>query len=138
MADRLEFEYIVADWFVPDGDIRPFLPVILRYQEKSIQTLALVDSGADMNVMPLKTGTDLGLSWEQSSNDFELHGLAETLPAKAVAVDLEIGSWPSLKMAFAWSAQDEMPVILGQGNFFEMVDICFLRSQGLMRLELPK
>ena len=138
MTEKLEFEYIVADWYNPDGDIHPFVPVILRHRNRSLQTLALVDSGADMNVIPFHIGMELGLSWERTANDFELHGLAEILAAKAVAVDLEIGSWPTLRMAFAWSRQDETPVILGQWNFFGEVDVCFSRSQGLMTFELPK
>ena len=138
MTEKLEFEYIVADWYNPDGDIHPIIPVILRHRNKFIQTMALVDSGADMNVLPFHIGIELGLSWEGTANDFELHGLAETLAAKAIAVNLEIGSWPTLRMAFAWSMQDETPVILGQLNFFGEVDVCFSRTQGLMTFELPQ
>ncbi|MCY3833293.1 MAG: hypothetical protein OXG85_09765 [Chloroflexi bacterium] len=137
MTDRLEFEYVVAQWYAPDDDPRPFVPVRLSYLDRSIEAWALVDSGADMNVMPYEIGTDLGLSWEGSAHEFELQGLVDRFPARAVAVDLEIESWPSLKMAFAWSTQNETPVILGQWNFFQTVDVCFLRSRWLINLELP-
>ena len=139
MPERLEFEYILGDWYFPDEDRRPLVPVKLSYQDNVVQQWALLDSGADMNVMPFQIGLDLGLSWVPSIQDFSLLGWAgRQLPAKAIAVELQIGSWPSLKMAFAWSTFAETPLILGQWNFFQMVDICFLRSQGLISLELAE
>ncbi|MCY4064116.1 MAG: hypothetical protein OXG53_17225 [Chloroflexi bacterium] len=74
-------------------------------------------------MMPFAIGLELGLSWERSAQEFELLSLAGSSPAKAVEVDLEIALWPRLKMAFAWSTAIESVVILGQWNFFEMVDV---------------
>jgi len=137
MTDRLEFEYVVADRYLPDGDPRPLLPVTLHSRHNSVDTWGLLDIGADMNMMPFAIGMELGLSWERLAQEFELLSLAGSSPAKAVAVDLAIRPWPRLKMAFAWSTAIESVVILGQWNFFEMVDVCFSRRQGKTRLELP-
>jgi hypothetical protein len=136
MIDPLEFEYIVAEWYLLDSDPRPIIPLQLRYMNSLVDTWALIDSGADMSFLPLHIGEELGLSWERSTQDFQLLSLAGSSPAKAVAVDLRLGHWPSLKIAFAWSAVSETAVILGQQNFFQLVDVCFSRSQGLVRLEL--
>lgn len=138
MTDRLEFEYIVADWYVPDSDPRPIIPVKLSYMNNLVEAWALIDSGADMSFLPLHIGEELGLSWERSTQDFQLLSLAGSSPAKAVAVDLRLGHWPDLKMTFAWSAVSETAVILGQVNFFQEVDICFSRSDGYVRLEMPE
>ena len=137
LTDRRAFDYVVADWYLPDGDPRPLLPVTLHSRNNSVETWGLLDGGADMNMMPFAIGMELGLSWERSAQEFELLSLAGSSPAKAVEVDLEIALWPRLKMAFAWSTAIESVVILGQWNFFEMVDVCFSRRQGKILLELP-
>jgi len=41
----------------------------------------------------------------------------------------EIGDFPPVRLAFAWSRSDNVPLILGQMNFFMEFDICFYRSQ---------
>lgn len=35
----------------------------------------------------------------------------------------------SARMAFAWARAKNMPVILGQTNFFMEFDVCFYRSK---------
>ena len=138
MSDPLEFEYIVAEWYLRDSDPRPIIPVKLSYKHNLVEAWALIDSGADMSFLPLHIGEELGLSWERSLQEFQLLSLAGSSPAKAVAVDLQLGHWPKLKMAFAWSAVNETAMILGQKNFFQEVDICFSRSDGYVRLELAE
>jgi len=41
----------------------------------------------------------------------------------------EIGDFPPVRLAFAWSRSDNVPLILGQMNFFMEFDIYFYRSQ---------
>jgi hypothetical protein len=41
----------------------------------------------------------------------------------------EITGFPRTRLAFAWSQNDNVPVILGQMNFFLEFDVCFYRSQ---------
>jgi hypothetical protein len=41
----------------------------------------------------------------------------------------EIGAFPPVRLAFAWSRSDDVPLILGQVNFFMEFDVCFYRSK---------
>jgi len=41
----------------------------------------------------------------------------------------EIGDLPVVKLAFAWIRTNDVPLILGQTNFFMEFDVCFYRSR---------
>jgi hypothetical protein len=34
-----------------------------------------------------------------------------------------------VRLAFAWARQSDLPVLLGQMNFFVAFDVCFFRSR---------
>ena len=39
-----------------------------------------------------------------------------------------------MRLAFAWTNSNDLPVILGQVNFFFEFDVCFLRSRLLFEI----
>jgi hypothetical protein len=41
-----------------------------------------------------------------------------------------------VQLAFAWTQAEELPLILGQVNFFMVFEVCFFRTQS--RFELKK
>ena len=41
----------------------------------------------------------------------------------------EISGLPTVKLAFAWIKENDVPLILGQTNFFLEFDVCFYRSK---------
>jgi hypothetical protein len=51
--------------------------------------------------------------------------------ARVVVLSVVAGSFPPVRLAFAWARSDAVPVILGQVNFFMEFDVCFFRSRGL-------
>lgn len=54
--------------------------------------------------------------------------LADT-DARAISVTATIGPFNPARLAFAWTRNNQVPVILGQVNFFMEYDVCFFRSQ---------
>lgn len=48
--------------------------------------------------------------------------------ARALVVDAQIRNLPSIRLAFAWTASVEPPLLLGQMNFFAEFDVCFYYS----------
>lgn len=88
----------------------------------------MVDSGADMNVMPYDVGIQLGGIWEEQQEIVGLSGIAGQVESRAIVVALAIGNWPIINMGFAWTREADVPVILGQISFFSHVNICFMRS----------
>jgi len=53
---KLKFDYIKIG-----PHKRPVIPVRLTYENQSVNTPALIDSGADFNVFPLSMAKDIGL-----------------------------------------------------------------------------
>lgn len=52
MSEALVFPYTTNPHYEDDGIDRPLLPITLSRRQNEIQTLGLVDSGADVNVLP--------------------------------------------------------------------------------------
>ena len=119
MTDKLAYPYLVRTEYVPDLVARPFLPVRIRYRQLEIQTMALLDSGSDINVLPYKLGLDLGADWDSREDIEGLEGIGGGLIAKRFVADLYIETWPSIRQIFAWARDDDIPVILGQVDFFQ-------------------
>jgi len=66
-----------------------------------------------------------------------LTGNLAKLPARAVIVSGQVESFPPVELAFAWTQSADVPVILGQVNFFMEFDVCFFRSQSVFEVK-PK
>lgn len=138
MPEKLTFPYNVWNDYVPDQMLRPFIPVRLGYDDNEIQTLALLDSGADINVLPYQLGLELGLDWDAAGDFTGLQGLGGGMVSKKSVADLYVGSWPGIRQIFAWARNDEIPVILGQWNFFQEVIVCFHKSRNYLELDLSR
>lgn len=98
--------------------------------QQSLVVDCLIDSGATINVLPRTIGLQLGAVWDQQQFRIPLGGVLAGREAKAVFVDVEIGTLPSVQLAFAWVDSDDVPVLFGQVNFFQEFDVCLFRSRG--------
>jgi len=127
------FPYVPRDPLLGNASLAPMLPLTL-IASQSVATSGLVDSGAAVNVLPYSLGERLGLDWSQQSRAVELSGNLAAVEARVVVLSAEIGSFPPLRLAFAWAQTDAVSVILGQVNFFLEFDVCFFRSRGLFEL----
>ena len=96
-----------------------------------------MDSGAAINVLPLGLGTQLGFEWAKETRSVELSGNLAAVEARVVVLSAVIGSFAPVRLAFGWAQTDQVPIILGQVNFFLEFDICFFRSLSLFEVR-PK
>lgn len=128
MSDAMEFAYSMRDPKVGSASLAPMLPLTLEATNQ-ISALALVDSGATVNVMPFAVGEQLGFRWEEQTRVISLSGNLARVEARVVTVSAQIGDFPPVRLAFAWTKTDASPLILGQVNFFMEFDVCFLRSR---------
>ena len=71
---------------------------------------------------------ELGLVWEQQAVPVRLTGNLAASEAQAVILKSTIGQFSPVRLAFAWTRSNEVPLILGQVNFFMEFDVCFFRS----------
>lgn len=110
-------------------DALPQIPLTLTYRNTSIEVLALLDTGASVNVLPYSVGLQLGAIWEEQAMDVTLAGNLASIAAKGLLVSTRIRDLDPVRLVFAWSQSDNVPLLLGRMNFFREFDVCFYRSQ---------
>ncbi|UBF25445.1 hypothetical protein K9N68_28260 [Kovacikia minuta CCNUW1] len=71
-AQRFDFTEGFDTFGVPDA--LPQLPLSLTYQGMSAKVLALLDTGASVNVLPYSIGIQLGAVWAQQTTSVILAG----------------------------------------------------------------
>ena len=107
----------------------PIMPISLQFKGKTIATNALLDSGSTVNVLPYSVGITLGLDWESQQVPVPLTGNLKSVEAFGVVVAGIVEDCAPTNLAFAWAKTDQIPMILGQNNFFQAFNICFFRGQ---------
>ena len=116
--------------------LRPLLPINLHFENQTYEYLGLLDTGADVNVLPYEVGQSLGLAWENQQTVIQLSGNLAQSEARGVILEASVDDFPPIKLAFAWSRLERIPLLLGQVNFFLEFDVCFFRSRGLFEIAI--
>ena len=127
MVEPQRFPYKIIDTSLGMVDRMPYLPLMLSLDSRSLNTEGLLDTGASVNVLPYDLGLQLGLIWEDETLSVILAGNLARFEARAVVVDARVSSFPTINLAFAWTQAPNVPLILGQANFFFEFDVCFFR-----------
>jgi hypothetical protein len=126
-ARRFNFTEGFDTFGVPDA--LPRLPLSLTYRDTSMEVVALLDTGASVNVLPYSLGVQLGAIWEEQTTSVILAGNLAAVEARGLLVSAQISDFAPVRLVFAWSASDDAPFLLGRMNFFLQFDVCFYRSQ---------
>jgi hypothetical protein len=100
---------------------RPLLALRLALPEKSLMAEPLLDSGADVNVLPRRFGDALGGRWDDHKTTLRLSGPLTGMRAIPLVVMASIEDLPPVRLAFAWCQTEEVPLVLGQTNFLHGV-----------------
>lgn len=106
----------------------PYLPITLTFRGNSVEALALLDTGASVNVMPYDLGLQLGAIWEEQTVPIQLGGNLAQAEARGLVISATVAEFPSTLLAFAWTENRQAPLILGHMNFFAEFDVCFYRA----------
>jgi hypothetical protein len=137
MKELLKVPFSQAASILGEAGFNPLLPISLTINEISTEQLGLLDTGASVNVLPYVTGLSLGLNWDMQNIPLQLTGNLANFEAKAVLIQAKVGEFNPVRLAFAWTKAERVPLILGQTNFFMEFDVCFFRSQLLFEVK-PK
>ena len=105
--------------------IMPYLPLTLSNGTRSVEVMALLDTGASVNVLPYEIGVQLGVSWEEQTVQIPLSGNLARYEARGLVLSGIVAKFPPILLAFAWTQETDMPVILGYMNFFTEFNVCF-------------
>lgn len=107
----------------------PYLLIILTYGDVSIESMGLLDTGATINVLPYDLGLQLGAVWDNQTVSIPLAGNLQPIEARGLVVSGVISDFSPVRLAFAWAESNDVPLILGQVNFFREFNVCFYGSQ---------
>lgn len=111
------------------------MPITLS-AARSLDVMALLDTGAAVNVLPYTAGIELGFLWDQQTTSVQLSGNLASVEARVVLASATVAQFAPVRIAFAWAKQESIPVILGQVNFFMEFDVCFFRSRSFFEVRL--
>ncbi|HRQ38263.1 MAG TPA: retroviral-like aspartic protease [Chloroflexota bacterium] len=116
----------------------PLLNLQLTHNATAVTVMAVVDSGAALNILPYDVGKSLNLDWDSQTYPLDLGGILVGTPAYAVLLQAELTDFPPVKLAFAWISKPstEVRVLLGQVNFFQEFDVHFYGSQKAFEIAL--
>jgi len=124
----MRFEYSTTSPTQNEYDSLPRLPLLLQSNDRSLEVVGLVDSGATVNVLPYELGLQLGRTWDDRRAIIRLAGNLGDQPAIPLSTIAQIGEFSPTQLLFAWVKRPNTPLILGQTNFFLEFDVCFYRS----------
>lgn len=137
MSNPARYSFVSTDSSLGEASFKPLLPLTLNYQEKSQQIIGLLDTGAMVNVLPYQMGVELGAVWEEQTTMLQLSGNLAQFEARVLILSATVGQFSSVRLVFAWTKANQIPLLLGQANFFMEFDICFYRSQKIFEVS-PK
>ncbi|VXD25913.1 pepsin/retropepsin-like aspartic protease family protein [Planktothrix paucivesiculata] len=105
--------------------VMPYIPLILTLGDRSVEVMALLDTGASVNVLPYEIGLQLGGIWEEQNVTIPMSGNLASNEARGLVVSGSVASFAPVLLAFAWTQLNDVPVILGHMNFFAEFNVCF-------------
>ncbi len=131
----LQVPYSAISVSTGEAGLLPYLPMSLIYEGHAVAAPGLVDTGATVNVPPYSLGLELGAIWDEQAVSFQLSGNLAQFPARPLIVSVEVGQFAPVRMAFAWTQAENVPLLLGQVNFLMEFDVCFFRSQRVFEIQ---
>ena len=137
MPDSMQFPYMQVRNALGETAWRPILPFILTHKQHSLQVAGLIQTGADVNVLPYQIGIELGAVWEEQGRKVELAGKLANFDARGIILSAHIAPFDAeIRLAFAWTRAEHVPLLLGQINFLKVLKVCFLGFQNEFELHL--
>lgn len=115
---------------------RPFGTVKLISGHNSIKAELLIDSGADITIIPQQLGEKgLGFSIRKREKVINLGGAGGGLiPVLLRDIKMKIGN-ETVKTKIAWALVDTVPLILGRLDIFTRFNIEFKESESSVILQ---
>src|SRR5437016_608825 len=130
------FPYIAIASTRGDSSLAPLLPLELRFKDgEPVKAHGLLDSGATVNVLPYQLGLRLGAVWDAQTVRVTLAGNLAAQEARALLLKGRVGEFSPVPLVFAWTRAENVPLLLGQVNFFDQFDVCFHRARRHFHLE---
>ncbi|MBV8883124.1 MAG: hypothetical protein JO235_03875 [Chroococcidiopsidaceae cyanobacterium CP_BM_RX_35] len=129
MLNSQSFPFVEARDAFGNIDVVPQLPLTLYYRNSAVEVSGLLDTGASVNVLPCSVGIQLGAVCEELTTSVQLAGNLAPVEARGLVISAQVSDFAPVRLVFAWSLKDDVPLLLGRMNFFLEFDVCFYRAQ---------
>jgi hypothetical protein len=130
-----QYPFVSRDPAAGNTMLFPYLPFGLEKRGHRIDTRGLLDTAAAVNVLPWNVGLQLGFDWDREITAVRLTGNLAAVEARGVVAQATVGRFPPVRLAFAWCKVDEIPLLLGQMNFFLEFDVYLSRAAGVFEVK---
>ncbi len=128
----IEFDYKGYVETDKNGEIlgvfyRPNAIVKLINEDTHVVSNMVIDSGADVSIIPKTEGENLGFHIEEGEKVENVNGIGGQTPVVHRTIRFKIG--PEIITArIAWALTDDIPPILGRETIFDIFDIEFRQT----------
>ena len=129
---EIEFKFREGHSRIFGKILRPFADVILQNGDKELLYLMLVDSGADLTLIPKSVGDYLGFRIDNDAVK-EVKGVDEqNVPIILKKLNLKIGD-RKIEAHIAWCLIEEVPLVLGRKDVFDNFEVVFKDNKTIFR-----
>jgi hypothetical protein len=90
MVDKVRFAFTQIDPSFGALSTLPYLPIVLTYQNQSVSTTGLLDTGSSVKVLPYEMGLRLGAVWERQKLSVPLGGNLARFEARALVLTANV------------------------------------------------
>jgi hypothetical protein len=119
---RFEFQKALSKRF--GLILQPIIPITLTGDKRSVDVYAILDSGADISVIPFSVGQTIGLELDLTRRS-EVQGIGEgKLPYVLSSAKIRIRDVETTAR-IGWALIEEVPLILGRLDVFQNFSIEF-------------
>ncbi|MFH1777238.1 MAG: aspartyl protease family protein [Candidatus Omnitrophota bacterium] len=116
---------------------RPNAIVKLVNGDNYIVSNMLIDSGADVSVIPKAEGEALGFRIEKDEKIEDVNGIGGQIPVVHRAIEFNIGI-AGIKINIAWALINDLPPIMGREGVFDTFIIEFRQKEKKVRFHRIK
>ncbi len=126
---EIEFDFREEKSKIYGTVLRPVATINLINNDKEVFESAYVDSGADVTLIPKSVGDALYFKIENNDIITEIKGIGEMgVPIVIKKIKIKIGE-KIFNARIAWAQIEEVPLLLGREDVFNIFDICFKRNK---------
>jgi len=131
---KFSFKKVVSPKF---GEVlKPVIPVTVIGPKRKVKTFMLLDSGADISLIPYSAGEIIGLDLDMTTRS-EIQGVGEgSVPYVPSQIKLQIEDI-EITIRIGWALIEEVPFILGRLDLFQKFALEFREFENRILLRQP-
>jgi hypothetical protein len=125
----IKFRYRKEFSIISGTVLRPVADVTLEANNRTVEVVMYIDSGADITMISLEVGKALDLKQNPDDEILEIKGVSGSGVPYILKKANIILNGKKLKIRLAWALIEEVPLLLGRMDIFPKFKITFDEKQ---------